>query len=452
VSLLHIADLRLSVMPEAISLSVAPGEIVGLVGESGSGKSLTALAIMGLLAPEITASGSILLDGRQIVGASENEMLAVRGQIAGIVFQEPMTALNPVMRAGDQVAETLLCHGIPRAEAKRRAKQALEQVGLPGTYDRYPHQLSGGQRQRVAIAIAIALRPRLLIADEPTTALDVATQAQIVALLQKLVAETGMGLLLISHDLPLVAEVANRTISLRQSEVPPAIPPRRTEEIGEILLQGSGLVRDYRHPKLRVLDGVDIAVREGESVAIIGESGSGKSTLLRTLLALEAPQSGTVTLAGRAIDRTARRRIQAVFQDPASSFDPRWKVEKLVAEPLSLLETSLSAAERRRRVEGALVQVGLPAEAADRFPHQFSGGQRQRIAIARALVVEPDLIVFDEATSALDPSVKAQILALLATIAAQRRIAYLFVTHDLASVQLIADRVLEMRDGKLVQA
>jgi peptide/nickel transport system ATP-binding protein len=455
-TLLHIDKLRVAlddtVLLDALSLSVAPGEIVGLVGESGSGKSLTALAIMGLLAPEITASGSILLDGRQIVGASERDMLAVRGQIAGIVFQEPMTALNPVMRAGDQVAETLLCHGIARAEAKRRAEEALDQVGLPGAYDRYPHQLSGGQRQRVAIAIAIALRPRLLIADEPTTALDATTQAQIVVLLRKLVAETGMGLLLISHDLTLVARIANRTITLRQSETPPAVPPRQPGKIGDVLLQGSGLVRDYRHPKLRVLDGVDIAVHEGESVAIIGESGSGKSTLLRTLLGLEAPQSGSITLAGRAIDRAGRKRIQAVFQDPASSFDPRWKVEKLVAEPLSLLDTPLPAAERRRRVEEALLQVGLPADAADRFPHQFSGGQRQRIAIARALVVEPDLIVFDEATSALDPSVKTQILALLAGIAARRRIAYLFVTHDLASVKLIADRVLEMRGGKLVQA
>src|SRR5579859_423517 len=337
--ILDIADLRLSVLPEVVSLSVGPGEIVGLVGESGSGKSLTALAVMGLLAPEIHASGSILLDGRQIIGASEKDMLSVRGKIAGIVFQEPMTALNPVMRAGDQVAETLLCHGIPRADARRRAEEALEQVGLPGLYDRYPHQLSGGQRQRVAIAIAIALRPRLLIADEPTTALDAVIQAQIVALLQKLVAETGMGLLLISHDLPLVEQVTHRVVSLRQGETPVAVPPRPAGAPGPVLLQGSGLVREYRHPRLRALDGVDIAVHEGESVAI-----------------------------------------------------------------------------------------------------------------ARALVIEPDIIVFDEATSALDPSVKAQILKLLAEIAQRRRIAYLFVTHDLASVRLISDRVLEMTDGRLAQA
>jgi peptide/nickel transport system ATP-binding protein len=248
-----------------------------------------------------------------------------------------------------------------------------------------------------------------------------------------------------------VAKIANRTIALRQTETSPAIPPRRHGPIGDILLQGSGLVRDYRQAKVRAVDGVDIAVHEGESVAIVGESGSGKSTLLRTLLALEAPQAGAVTLAGSSITRASRRRIQAVFQDPAGSFDPRWTVEKLVAEPLSLLDTKLSAVERRRRVEAALSQVGLPTEAADRFPHQVSGGQRQRIAIARALVVEPDIIAFDEATSALDPAVKAQILALLGALAARRRIAYLFVTHDLASVRHIADRVLVMKDGRIVE-
>ena len=448
--MLEIANLRLAAVPEEISLSVGPGEIVGLIGESGSGKSLTALAIMGLLPPGMRVSGSILLDGRQIVGAAEKDMQAVRGRVAGIVFQEPMTALNPVLRVGDQVAETLLCHGVPRAEARRRAEEALEQVGLPGTYERYPHQFSGGQRQRIAIAIAIAMRPRLLIADEPTTALDAGTQGQIVALLQQLVAETGMGLLLISHDLALVERVTHRVVSLRQGETPPAIPPRPTGQIGPVLLQGSGLVREYRHPRLRAVDGVDIAVHEGESVAIVGESGSGKSTLLRTLLGLEAPQAGSVTLAGQPITRRVRHRIQAVFQDPAGSLDPRWTVEKLVAEPLSLLGTP--KAERRRRVEEALGQVGLSAGDVDRYPHQFSGGQRQRIAIARALVVEPDLIVFDEATSALDPSVKAQILALLANIAARRRIAYLFVTHDLASVRLVADRVLVMKDGRIAQA
>jgi peptide/nickel transport system ATP-binding protein len=211
-------------------------------------------------------------------------------------------------------------------------------------------------------------------------------------------------------------------------------------------------VRDYRHPRHRAVDGVDITVHEGESVAIVGESGSGKSTLLRTLLGLEPPQRGSVTLAGQPITRRVRRRIQAVFQDPAGSFDPRWTVERLIAEPLALLDEPLTAAERRRRVERALTQVGLSAADADRYPHQFSGGQRQRIAIARALVVEPDLIVFDEATSALDSAVKAQILSLLADLAARRRLAYLFVTHDLASVRLIADRVLEMKDGRLAEA
>jgi peptide/nickel transport system ATP-binding protein len=260
-----------------------------------------------------------------------------------------------------------------------------------------------------------------------------------------------MGLLLITHDLPLVSKIAHRIVALRQSEPPPAIPPRPASALCAVLLQGSGLVRDYRHPRLRAVDGVDIALHEGESVAIVGESGSGKSTLLRTLLALEAPQAGAVTLGGQPITRKTRKRIQAVFQDPAGSFDPRWRVEKLVAEPLSLLQTPPPRAERRRLVEEALRQVGLKAEDADRFPHQFSGGQRQRIAIARALVVEPDIIAFDEATSALDPSVKTQILSLLADLATKRRIAYLFVTHDLASVRKIADRVLVMKDGKIVE-
>jgi len=415
-----------------VRLAMAPGDIVGLVGQSGSGKSLTALAILGLLPPGTEVSGSISFAGKPLTDAA-----ALRGREIGIVFQEPMTALNPVMRAGDQVAETLLCHGVPRAEAKRRAAETLEQVGLPGLGERYPHQLSGGQRQRVAIAIAIAMKPRLLIADEPTTALDLTTQAQIIALLRRLAADSGMGLLLISHDLPLVSKTAHRVITLGDVALPAPALRRRTSP-GEILLAGTGIVRDYRHPKLRAVDGVDIAVRSGESVALVGESGSGKSTLLRTLLALDKPQAGKVTLNGR---------IQAVFQDPAGSLDPRWRVERLVAEPLP----PMIADERRHRVISVLAQVGLPADAASRFPHEFSGGQRQRIAIARALIVEPDIIAFDEATSALDLLVKTQILNLLARLAEKRGLAYLFATHDLAAVRQIADRVLVMQHGRIIE-
>ena len=424
--LLSLRDLSVTLagktLVNGVSLTMAPGEIVGLVGQSGSGKSLTALAVMGLLPEGAEISGDIVFSGK-------------RGRDVGMVFQEPMTALNPVMRVGDQVAETLLCHGVARAEAKRRAAETLAQVGLPEMAKRYPHQLSGGQRQRVAIAIA--MKPRLLIADEPTTALDPGTEEQIIALLRRLVEETGMGLLLISHDLPLVERTAHRVVTLGLMAIP-APYPRRPNPPGEILLKGEGLVRDYRHPKQRALDGATIAIRAGESVVLIGESGSGKSTLLRLLLSLDKPQAGTVTLKGR---------MQAVFQDPAGSLDPRWRVERIVAEPLP----SLPKAERRKRVEAALLQVGLAPADADRFPHEFSGGQRQRIAIARALIVEPDIIVFDEATSALDLAVKTQILNLLAELSSKRRFAYLFVTHDLAAMRPLADRVLVMEKGRITE-
>jgi peptide/nickel transport system ATP-binding protein len=453
--LLDIAGLTVAIggvaLVRSVSLSVSAGEIVGLAGDSGTGKSLTALAVLGLLPRGAAVSGSILFAGHQIAHEDTAALRRLRGREIGMVFQEPMTALNPVMRIGDQVAETLLCHGVPRVEARRRAEQTLEQVGLAGSSARYAHQLSGGQRQRVAIAIAIALQPRLLIADEPTTALDVTTQAQIIALLRRLVRETDMGLLLISHDVPLMARTAHRVLCLGETAPVPCVLRRRPGAIGDVLLAGSGIVRDYRHPRCRAVDGVDIAIRAGESVALVGESGSGKSTLLRTLLALDAPQAGTVTLDGKPITRAARRRIQAVFQDPAGSFDPRWRVEKLVAEPLTLLDRPLPPVERRGKVEAVLQQVGLSPTDADRFPHEFSGGQRQRIAIARALVVEPAIIAFDEATSALDMSAKMQILGLLADLATERRLAFLFVTHDLAAMRQIADRVLVMQAGRIVE-
>lgn len=427
--LLSLRDLTVTLggktLVQGVSLSIARGEIVGLVGQSGSGKSLTALAVLGLLPEGANLSGEIsFLGGTPVLGRD-----------IGFVFQEPLTALNPVMRIGDQVAETLLCHGVTRSEAKRRAAETLAQVGLPDLDKRYPHQLSGGQRQRVAIAIAIAMKPLLLIADEPTTALDPTTGEQIIALLRRLSAETRMGLLLISHDLPLIERTVHRTVTLGSIPVPEPIE-RRPSPPGEVLLSGQGLVRDYRHPKHRALDGVDIAIRAGESVVLLGESGSGKSTLLRTLLSLEKPQAGSVTLKGR---------IQAVFQDPAGSLDPRWRVERIVAEPLP----SLPKDERRRRVEAALAQVGLSPADADRYPREFSGGQRQRIAIARALIVEPDIIVFDEATSALDRAIKAQIVNLLAELSEKKRLAYLFVTHDLAALQPLADRVLVMKQGRI---
>ncbi len=475
----------------AVGLSIAPGEILGLVGESGSGKSLTALAVMRLLPEGATIRGRIFLDGQALESLSETAMRAIRGNRIGMVFQEPMSALNPVMTIGAQVAETLRLHaGLSRAAARVQASAVLDQVELPADRflrSRYPHELSGGQRQRVALAIALAHRPRLLIADEPTTALDVTTQAQIMALLRRLVAETGMGLLLISHDLALVAGMAQRVAVMRQGEIvetgqtktvfadprhpytaalvaaATASPPlRQPVAEGAPVLEADGVVRDYALPRrffglarrFRAVDRVALTVRRGESVALVGESGSGKTTLLRSLLALDRIQGGTIRLDGAAFTGHAaqRRHIQAVFQDPAGSFDPRWRVEHLVAEPLHLLGTRLDPAERRRRVEVMLEQVGLAGADADRLPHEFSGGQRQRIAIARALILEPALIVFDEATSALDVSVKAQILDLLADLSARHDLAYLFVTHDLATVRRIADRVLVMQAGRIVEA
>ncbi|MEI9983795.1 MAG: dipeptide ABC transporter ATP-binding protein [Aliidongia sp.] len=475
----------------SISLAVEPGEIVGLVGESGSGKSLTALALMHLLPAGAETRGRILLDGEALGDKTEAELCTIRGARIGMVFQEPMSALNPVMTIGDQVAESLRHNGgLSRREARIRASAVLDQVELPaGTVprNRYPHELSGGQRQRVAIAIAIAQQPRLLVADEPTTALDVTTQAQIMALLRRLVAETGMGLLLISHDLALVAGIAQRVAVMRRGEIVDSgasrtlfatsrhpytaalvaaatAAPRAARNVpnGEALLAASGIIHDYALPRrhlfagarrFRAVDQVALTVHRGESVALVGESGSGKTTLLRTLLALDRVQGGTIRLDGENFSGTARqrRRIQAVFQDPYGSFDPRWRVEHLVAEPLHLLEARLDAGERRRKVEAMLERVGLAAADADRLPHEFSGGQRQRIAIARALILEPALIAFDEATSALDVSVKAQILDLLAELSVRQDLAYLFVTHDLGTVRRIADRVLVMQAGRIVE-
>jgi peptide/nickel transport system ATP-binding protein len=480
----------------SVSLTLAPGEIVGLVGESGSGKSLTALSVPRLLPGGATVTGSIRLGGEELLGLGETAMRRRRGRDIGIVFQEPMTALNPVMRIGDQVAEVLRYHGV--GDARARAAETLDLVGLPARlvpHDRYPHQLSGGQRQRVAIAIAMALRPRLLVADEPTTALDVTNQAAIMDLFRNLVAETGMGLLLITHDLALVAGMAARIAVMRAGEivetaaaaallrggnhpytsllvasstVPPRLVARDIDARAEPALSAVGIVREHRlpapspfarRPVFRALDQVDLAVAPGECVALVGESGSGKSTLLRCLLALETPQAGEVSIhgaafsqAGRAAQRLLRRKIQVVFQDPGGSLDPRWLVGRIIAEPLALQDPAPSPAERHRLVEAMLERVGLEAADARRYPHEFSGGQRQRIAIARALIVEPSIILLDEATSALDASVKVQILDLLADLAAERGLAYLYVSHDLATVRRIADRVLVMHQGKIVEA
>jgi peptide/nickel transport system ATP-binding protein len=501
VALLQIDDLRLSIgeaeVLKGVSLSLEAGEILGLVGESGSGKSMTALSILRLLPPEARLSGAIRLDGVDMLGADERQLQALRGAAVGVVFQEPMTALNPLMRIGDQVAEGVRLHRkVSRSEAMTQASEALARAGLPNDQfppTRFPHELSGGQRQRVAIAIATALKPKLIIADEPTTALDVTTQAQILALLKSLVKEAGAGLILITHDLAVVAETADRVAILQHGEIveqgptkalfanlthpyakrlaadavlAQAAPPAPSSD-GPPVLKAQSVVRTYPGPRpapwkaplqFRAVDGVSLEIRAGETVGLVGESGSGKSTLLRAVLGLEPLQGGEVRLEDQAFPaasnvqtRRMRRDVQAVFQDPYGSFDPRWRVEDLVAEPFHLMEAPPNAAERQARIEAMLARVGLDGSAASRYPHQFSGGQRQRIAIARALITEPKLVVLDEAVSALDVTVRAQVLKLLADLSKDLGVAYLFVTHDLSVVRAICHRVLVMQSGKIVE-
>ena len=474
-----------------VSFEVAPGEVFGLVGESGSGKSMTALGVMRLEPRGAVLSGRVAFDGVELTGLSEDAMCGVRGRDIGMIFQEPMTALNPVQTIGDQVAETLIVHGVSDRGAARVAAEArLARVGLdPGRVplDRYPHQLSGGQRQRVCIAMAVALRPRLLIADEPTTALDVTTQAQILALLRELVADEGMALMLITHDLAVVAGVADHVAVMREGRIVEAnaterlfrtrrhaytaklfadsahVPERLAEIAPEPVLQVEYAVRDYALPRrtlfgprqhFRAVDGVSLTIRDGESVGLVGESGCGKSTLTRAILGLEPLQGGRIVLDGDPVtgghlSGDLRRKMQVVFQDPFGSFNPRHRIERLVAEPFHLI--SVSEAERRDRVVEALEAVGMGARDLGKYIHEFSGGQRQRIAIARAIVIRPRLVILDEAVSALDVSIRAQILDLLAALQLQFGLSYLFISHDLSVVRAITDRVLVMRAGKIVE-
>jgi peptide/nickel transport system ATP-binding protein len=513
-ALLDIDALNVSIGARAIvkqvTLSVRPGEILGLVGASGSGKSVTALAVLQLLPTGARLSGAVHLRGTALTGMSEAALQGVRGRDVGMIFQEPMSALNPLMNIGEQVAETVRLHRPVSAEvALGMAREALDQAGLSGEQgrlDRYPHELSVGQRQRVAIAIALVLSPRLIIADEPTTALDVIAQAQVLALLRERVHAGGAGLILITHDMAIIAQMADRVAVMQDGQIieygetaqvllKPAtsytralldaadLKPRRggvtaateskaADKAGAVgnsaaVLEVRDVVRAYPRKRRslwraaapwRAVDGVSLVIRAGEHVGLVGESGAGKSSLLRVLMALEKPQAGEVHLLGEPFSTAAgsqlrrlRRGVQIVFQDPYGSFDPEWRVEQLIAEPFHLLDEPPSADERRRRVAEVLGQVGLSATDAQRYPHEFSGGQRQRIAIARALIIRPALIVFDEAVSALDVIVRAQILDLLAELRTRLNIAYLFVSHDLALVRSIVDRIYVMREGRIVE-
>ncbi|MFF7726463.1 dipeptide ABC transporter ATP-binding protein [Streptomyces sp. NPDC008001] len=493
-----------------VGFTVGRGERVGIIGESGSGKTLTALALLGLLGEGLRAGGSARLDGVpfDLLGATDRELSTVRGRLAGMVFQEPMTALNPVMKVGPQVAESLRLHG-PRSERPGRAAARTTAVGLldrlrlpdPGRAARaYPHQLSGGQRQRAVLAGALAGDPALLICDEPTTALDVTVQKEIVDLITGVSDERGTAVLYISHDLALVASVCHRVLVMHDGEVvesgpvervlrqpehpytrallsasdlsvPVPRPPAPAEP--ETLLRARGLTRRYARPRRRLLgprehftalEGLDLDLRAGGRVGVVGESGSGKTTLLRLLSGLDRPTSGTVgrpapRAAGNAPQRTDGRPapgtagnavgsgLQVVFQDPMGSLDPRMRVRDIIAEPLPDRRSPAAA----DRVAALLADVGLPAEAADRYPHQFSGGQRQRIAIARALAPRPSVLLADEPVSALDVSVRAQVLDVLSKVTAERDMALCIVTHDLGVVRYLCDEVVVMREGRVVE-
>jgi microcin C transport system ATP-binding protein len=481
-----------------VTFALDRGETLALVGESGSGKSVTALSILQLLPYPLAAHGpnsSIRFAGEELVGASPKQLRRVRGGRVGIVFQEPMTSLNPLHTLERQVAEILLVHRrmSPRA-ARERTLELLRMVGLPDAESRlgaYPHQLSGGQRQRVMIAIAIANEPDILIADEPTTALDVTIQAHILALLRELRDQLGMALLLITHDLTIVGKMAERVAVMTQGEIVEAGPtatvfyrPRHpyTKRLLAAEPKGRAAAADFGAPLLieaeavrvwfpvrrgflrrvtghvKAVDGVSLALRAGASLGIVGESGSGKTTLGLALLRLTAAQ-GHIRFAGRDIValtrrqlRPLRREMQIVFQDPFSSLSPRLSVAQIVEEGLKVHNLAASAADRRKLIETALVEVGLDPETADRYPHEFSGGQRQRIAIARALVLKPRLVVLDEPTSALDMSVQAQIVELLRELQERRGLAYLFISHDLRVVRALAHQIMVMKDGRIVES
>ncbi len=481
-----------------VSFQLEQGKILGLVGESGSGKSMSALSAMQLLPEGAEQTGILDFEGFNLTHANDMQMTRIRGKDISMVFQEPLTALNPTRTIGDQVAEGIRWHlKVSRSEAFERTYDVLERVGLgfeQGLTDRFPHQLSGGQRQRVVIAIAIACGPKVLIADEPTTALDVTVQAQILTLLKDIVKKEQMAMLLISHDLAVVADMADDVAIMKDGQIVERgptvqlfdtlshpysqklfeasnhVPAPRNDPVDtsvKPLLQVSNLSRAYPLPRASVfyrrqwhkaVQHVSFHIAPCQSMGLVGESGCGKSTLARTVLGLTPPDGGHIRFLGknpysvsREDQQNMRLGIQAVFQDPYGSFDPRHTVERTVGEPLHLLRRELSSHQRRKRVHEILESVGLSSTDASKYPHEFSGGQRQRIAIARALVTNPSLIVADEPVSALDVSIRAQILDLFADLRDRLGMAYLFISHDLSVVKAITDQVIVMNAGRIVE-
>jgi len=477
-----------------VSFTLSPGRTLALVGESGSGKSVTALSLVRLLGRNAHVSGRARFKNHELLTCPEAEMRTLRGGAITMVFQEPMTSLNPLHKVEHQIGEILHLHGLHGTEAIRaRVVELLQEVGIrdaESRLDSYPHQLSGGQRQRVMIAMALANRPDLLIADEPTTALDVTVQAQILTLLQELQRRYGMAMLFITHDLGIVRKIADDVAVMRKGEIveakptaslfaapehpytrallaaepkgsaPADDPGRRvlieTNDLRVWFPIKTGLLR-RTSGYIKAVDGVTMTLREGQTVGVVGESGSGKTTLGLALLRLISSE-GPIVFLGRRIDglgnaaiRPLRADMQIVFQDPYGSLSPRLSIADIVAEGLGLKNHHLSLAEKRETVARALADTGLDPATMDRYPHEFSGGQRQRIAIARAMVLEPKFVMLDEPTSALDVSVQAQIVDLLRDLQARRGLSYLFISHDLKVVRALANEIIVMRQGKVVE-
>ncbi len=487
---------KTSTAVDHISFDIMPGETVALVGESGSGKSVTALSVLKLLAYPAAShpSGQILFNGKDLLSASEPDLRAVRGNEVTMIFQEPMTSLNPLHVIEDQIGEVLKLHqGMSNSAARARTLELLSQVGIREAEKRlkaYPHQLSGGQRQRVMIAMALANAPKLLIADEPTTALDVTVQAQILELLAKLKSERKMSLLFITHDLGIVRKIADRVCVMTKGKIVETGPvaeifanpqhdytkhllaaepkgqPPLLDESAPIIVDGQDikvwfpikqgfLRRTVDHVK--AVNGVSMKIRAGQTLGVVGESGSGKTTLGLALTRMISSK-GRIGFVGKDINtfsfkdmRPLRKQMQIVFQDPYGSLSPRMSVADIVAEGLSIHEPHLSADERDAKVVDVLGEVGLDAETRHRYPHEFSGGQRQRIAIARAMILKPKFVMLDEPTSALDMSVQAQVVDLLRDLQVKHGLAYLFISHDLKVVRALANELIVMRNGEVVE-